>query len=325
MKLMKNIILKPFGTKSPANVGMALPEVMISLFIVGSSLAGVAYKMGDVGDQQRLQESYMTLSQTAAALSASSVSLATLQRSAFSTDPLVTAFQTRGLGNCLQETGKCKTGIKPFHLHSATSQLAGEGNEMQVTFSGDQCLPAAPSGICAYQINASYDPICGVDKATGAMRTTCDVAESLIVTIEISPIDGDDKNGNPSYWMATNLPGPQSLSFTREVPVSMGAVLSNSLNDGQSLCDLDQPLNRGFQERRNRLNSLATQAGGGDTDKWDGTQYRKYLRGISWNGAPICQSTGLNIDGPVKGENGDRGQQGTERGIQGPPGRNASC
>ena len=115
--LIQKVFAIPFAQSGGNSTGMALPEVMISLFIVGSGLSFTAMKVGDIKDIQRDQRSDMGLNQAASALSAASVSLPTLIRSANEAlnaeNPLIGCVTTAG--DCQEYTGADNAGY-PFYL-----------------------------------------------------------------------------------------------------------------------------------------------------------------------------------------------------------------
>jgi hypothetical protein len=303
------LITKPFkevGSQS----GMALPEVMLSIFIVGSALTGTVIKMGDISEVQRSQEAIMKYNQIGASISSTAVTLPTLFKSAHDG-------KNNKLKNCLNEDGSpnCSGQSISFDLFDNVSRIAGGNTPVYLNYDGSICNPDNKDAarLCAFEVTSKFTPICGT---TG----DCDVAQSLLVDVSLKAIKEISKTKTPTFWADKN--SPDELNFSTEVTVSINEFLKEKLgNQSSQNCPLDKALNDALQTRSNQIANADTS--GAKTDPWDGTQYRQVLRGISLSGKLICEPTGItNLDAPVMGPTGNRGSTGNTgpKGPKGPSG-----
>lgn len=318
---MGKLFLKPFGEK--LNIGMALPEVMISLFIVGASLGGTIMKFGDVNDVQRTQKSLLNFSQSAISLSTAAVTLSTLMKSGHSTNNSAVP----GLLNCLKFDGSenCNESAAPvdFVLEDNVKVVAGtKKNPVYLKYNGAICNPktADAAKLCAFALTSSYNAVCGLGG-----KTSCDIAQSIVINLEVEPLEKIE--GKDAYWLGNGMK-PNTMKFTREVTVSVASFVQDAIaRDASSFkCDNDTNFANEY------LKSIPSDTMLGSSPAMSPSNlksqvYKKYLGGISWNGGKICKSLStvyepkpagsVNV-GPT-GATGSTGGKGA-RGPRGPSG-----
>lgn len=319
MKLNK-ILTKPFESLGRSS-GMALPEAMIAMFLVGLSLAVTVNKMGEGSKAQKGQRAITTLAELSSRMSSASVTLPAIMKYAHGS--IKGAEAPNQLKSCLKTPGTCLAGAG-IHLVSASGEVFSgkKGNPLHLDYKGKPCK-SPKSNVCAFEVSSFFKPICsGLLK--GKAGEACSVAQALLITTEIAPIK--------SFWgsdgVARNpFPDGNPLKIQREVNVS----IENLVKKANAICSKDDALFSEFINRRKAAHKKTERKHQEvfNADTWHAQEFPSYLRGISWSGDAICESILTiaslgNSSWGVPGDEGEQGDQGRD-GPRGPQGSKGSC
>ena len=187
-----------------------------------------------------------------------------------------------------------------------TPEEAEEGIEKYKRGEMYRCLKPTPDSSLAYAVSARFLPICGGESSS------CDIAQSIVVSISISPLIDENYFWGMSREEFGRIQGaylrgeptriPQVLSFTREIPVSMIGFVQRAVANGGVNCEEDTQLTNGFAQRQAQINAndARNAPSSGSINPHNGQRYSKYLKGISWAGNAICANTGIPVTGQLQ-------------------------